>query len=113
MIPSYIPLNKSNLDTFFAEANQQLTAFNKDVITLVEQLAAYLNNSFPKKKSSEFLKFVANVKKMCGVASMFKEESKEDCDFDWLFKGKYGSEVNVLPQIDAKLIDIENEWTVI
>ena len=113
LIPTCLPFNKQNLDAFFADAKKQLTSFNHEVIAMIDQLAAYINNSLPEMKSSQFLAFLGKVKRLCGIAQGFKEERKEAEDFDWLFKGQYEPLELQVPELDAKLIDLNKEWGMI
>lgn len=76
LITSCIPFIKQNLDSYFADAKQQLTDFNTFIISYVERLSAYLNNSLPNMKSSEFIAFIAKVKQLCDLAATVKEERK-------------------------------------
>ena len=79
----------------------------------MERLSAYLNNSLPNMKSSDFLAFIGKVKQLCEVAKTVKEERKEQVDFDWLFKGQYESVGKNVPEVDTKVIDMKKEWAVI
>ena len=115
LIPSCIPINKQNLDNFFADAKQQLTDFKDSIIALIDRLSTYLNTSVSNMKSSEFLGFIGKVKQLCEIQAAFKEERKEQQDFDWLFKGQYESTSNQknVQELDTKVINMKKEWAMI
>jgi hypothetical protein len=97
-----IPLVKCVLDQFFNKAKSSIFKLNQLILSTMDRIVNYLDESLPAMKSSEFLKFITEVKRLVDVAADMKEERKEDSNCDWLFK-----------QMDARLIDLRTEFDLI
>jgi hypothetical protein len=46
-IHACIPFSKQNIYAFFADAKKLLNSFNHEVIAMIDQLDAYINDSLP------------------------------------------------------------------
>ncbi len=76
------------MDDFFLSAKSSLLELNQLLLSTMDQVVSYLNDSLPAMKASYFLQIVSQVKLLTDIYSELKEERKEDKNYDWLFTQK-------------------------
>jgi hypothetical protein len=85
LISSCLPFSKKILDEFFLSAKASLFQLNQLLLSTMDQVVSYLNDSLPGMKASNFLEMISQVKLLTDINADLKEERKEDSNFDWLF----------------------------